>query len=105
MIRRPPSSKRTDTLFPYTPLFRSSPFYLGHDSPPRFNLSGCPPKLNHHSRHGAGPARSSTTPIPVERTSRTLTVPADVRLQLAEPVVSGAWGARGVDKQIGRAHV
>src|SRR3546814_5333515 len=25
MIRRPPSSTRTDTLFPYTTLFRSSP--------------------------------------------------------------------------------
>src|SRR3546814_11868202 len=24
MIRRPPRSKRTDTLFPYTPLFRSN---------------------------------------------------------------------------------
>src|SRR3546814_3027952 len=24
MIRRPPRSKRTDTLFPYTPLFRSA---------------------------------------------------------------------------------
>src|SRR3546814_6962808 len=28
MIRRPPRSTRTDTLFPYTTLFRSSP--LGH---------------------------------------------------------------------------
>src|SRR3546814_11942068 len=26
MIRRPPRSTRTDTLFPYTPLFRSSTF-------------------------------------------------------------------------------
>src|SRR3546814_3749814 len=26
MIRRPPSSTRTDTLFPYTTLFRSFPF-------------------------------------------------------------------------------
>src|SRR3546814_6703979 len=26
MIRRPPRSTRTDTLFPYTTLFRSSPF-------------------------------------------------------------------------------
>src|SRR3546814_4009170 len=26
MIRRPPRSTRTDTLFPYTPLFRSIPF-------------------------------------------------------------------------------
>src|SRR3546814_7846797 len=25
MLRRPPISTRTDTLFPYTPLFRSSP--------------------------------------------------------------------------------
>src|SRR3546814_1351481 len=29
MIRRPPRSTRTDTLFPYTTLFRSRLFYLG----------------------------------------------------------------------------
>src|SRR3546814_9257139 len=29
MIRRPPRSTRTDTLFPYTTLFRSSPVALG----------------------------------------------------------------------------
>src|SRR3546814_14489222 len=28
MIRRPPRSTRTDTLFPYTTLFRSYPFHL-----------------------------------------------------------------------------
>src|SRR3546814_1140837 len=28
MIRRPPRSTRTDTLFPYTTLFRSYPFLL-----------------------------------------------------------------------------
>src|SRR3546814_14003667 len=27
MIRRPPRSTRTDTLFPYTTLFRSSPYH------------------------------------------------------------------------------
>src|SRR3546814_7967129 len=27
MIRRPPRSTRTDTLFPYTPLFRSARYY------------------------------------------------------------------------------
>src|SRR3546814_10373937 len=56
MIRRPPRSTRTDTLFPYTTLFRSNPngdteggqadensdFYLpysyfGYDSAPPFN--------------------------------------------------------------------
>src|SRR3546814_11987521 len=33
MIRRPPRSTRTDTLFPYTTLFRSEPFLSGHDWP------------------------------------------------------------------------
>src|SRR3546814_1598137 len=32
MIRRPPRSTRTDTLFPYTTLFRSAQ-PLGHDAP------------------------------------------------------------------------
>src|SRR3546814_5683804 len=31
MIRRPPRSTRTDTLFPYTTLFRSQGKYLGND--------------------------------------------------------------------------
>src|SRR3546814_6848739 len=30
MIRRPPRSTRTDTLFPYTPLFRSRERHLRH---------------------------------------------------------------------------
>src|SRR3546814_12658057 len=42
MIRRPPRSTRTDTLFPYTTLFRSSPLYHSavlplRTLPPRFN--------------------------------------------------------------------
>src|SRR3546814_13965335 len=31
MIRRPPRSTRTDTLFPYTPLFRSCRFIAGDE--------------------------------------------------------------------------
>src|SRR3546814_2946506 len=31
MIRRPPRSTRTDTLFPYTTLFRSRVFVIGQD--------------------------------------------------------------------------
>src|SRR3546814_5570929 len=30
MIRRPPRSTRTDTLFPYTTLFRSKDYAVGH---------------------------------------------------------------------------
>src|SRR3546814_11792636 len=33
MIRRPPRSTRTDTLFPYTTLFRSHPRLVGGDFP------------------------------------------------------------------------
>src|SRR3546814_18502976 len=32
MIRRPPRSTRTDTLFPYTTLFRSDAAGINHDS-------------------------------------------------------------------------
>src|SRR3546814_2544155 len=44
MIRRPPSSTRTDTLFPYTTLFRSAGWFVG------WAAAGCDP-----SRMGIGP--------------------------------------------------
>src|SRR3546814_2828391 len=34
MIRRPPRSTRTDTLFPYTTLFRSHPVHIDHGIEP-----------------------------------------------------------------------
>src|SRR3546814_7130780 len=39
MIRRPPRSTRTDTLFPYTTLFRSAP-YPARMTPPGPSISG-----------------------------------------------------------------
>src|SRR3546814_1205675 len=39
MIRRPPRSTRTDTLFPYTTLFRSGGDYYTHDKVPKHGLS------------------------------------------------------------------
>src|SRR3546814_1923799 len=39
MIRRPPRSTRTDTLFPYTTLFRSAP-YLGAVTRPFVRIVG-----------------------------------------------------------------
>src|SRR3546814_15886577 len=41
MLRRPPRSTRTDTLFPYTPLFRSEPDPSGA-IPPRVPRSRSP---------------------------------------------------------------
>src|SRR3546814_20691059 len=49
MIRRPPRSTRTDTLFPYTTLFRSPPCPTARD-PPR---SRCDPDRVHRERDGA----------------------------------------------------
>src|SRR3546814_7549305 len=50
MIRRPPRSTRTDTLFPYTTLFRS--LLLVHISPGRTNPSsrGRPANGRHHGQ-------------------------------------------------------
>src|SRR3546814_10585456 len=44
MIRRPPRSTRTDTLFPYTTLFRSRRGDDGEDHPERH-------RSEHHDRH------------------------------------------------------
>src|SRR3546814_8957593 len=43
MIRRPPRSTRTDTLFPYTTLFRSD----------RYRLGGPPRLANFHDRQAS----------------------------------------------------
>src|SRR3546814_10853385 len=46
MIRRPPRSTRTDTLFPYTTLFRSHP---GFDSPPLGVVLDSPADVKKHA--------------------------------------------------------
>src|SRR3546814_11219967 len=42
MIRRPPRSTRTDTLFPYTTLFRSNGWRRGHQKGGQCQPSGSP---------------------------------------------------------------
>src|SRR3546814_12152939 len=49
MLRRPPSSTLTDTLFPYATLFRSSQCDRGsHLRQPRVNITS-PPQLRRHA--------------------------------------------------------
>src|SRR3546814_3103731 len=58
MIRRPPRSTRTDTLFPYTTLFRSSAF--GHPVPearPGTRAQHLSVPLDHRARGGAALCR------------------------------------------------
>src|SRR3546814_11446218 len=59
MIRRPPRSTRTDTLFPYPTLFRSWPpdrrRQPRHDAPSATRLRrAAVRRLRHHSRHSRG---------------------------------------------------
>src|SRR3546814_3155395 len=58
MIRRPPRSTRTDTLFPYTTLFRSTGWKVGHSKwglKPAAELEGI--YLGKHSPTGTMPVR------------------------------------------------
>src|SRR3546814_4614225 len=61
MIRRPPRATRTDTLFPYTTLFRS-PRARRRRTPPRpLRPTPRPPATPHHHRHLDRRPRMTTT--------------------------------------------
>src|SRR3546814_16311897 len=59
MIRRPPRSTRTDTLFPYTTLFRSDPHSMSPPRLPERSIRANPvrpaPKRSDSRRFGEGP--------------------------------------------------
>src|SRR3546814_8507227 len=58
MIRRPPRSTRTDTLFPYTPLFRSEPRPVGRRSLVRARRPDL--RVGRHRREFRALSRSSS---------------------------------------------
>src|SRR3546814_14843305 len=69
MIRRPPRSTRTDTLFPYTTLFRSvsCPLYVTRPRPcPSTTFGGPPPRF----RGGAAAIGRKPPPEKVSRCGR-----------------------------------
>src|SRR3546814_14189591 len=88
MIRRPPRSTRTDTLFPYTTLFRSPESPEHRPDPPRRLARGI---------SGRAPARSGETPEcgaqldRMVRASRPLSQdgPDAVHLHAADPQPAG----------------
>src|SRR3546814_2585804 len=60
MRRRPPRATRTDTLFPYTTLFRSRPEPSQHDLADQVATTGADRAADHDGEkrvHGAGPSR------------------------------------------------
>src|SRR3546814_12707470 len=58
MIRRPPRSTRTDTLFPYTTLFRSTPAEARRRSRRRSRATREPRKEGSRDGHDLGSRRS-----------------------------------------------
>src|SRR3546814_16672 len=75
MIRRPPRSTRTDTLFPYTTLFRSTEIYIGclgnAGSGPLSDLSETVEITNQRGLHARASAKFVTF---VSRLPETVTV-------------------------------
>src|SRR3546814_13004535 len=72
MIRRLPRSTRTDTLFPYTTLFRSSHATLTYSSSWRTHERRLPSDRRRHRHLGAGVGRS---PLPRHLEGLTLSEP------------------------------
>src|SRR3546814_2175701 len=73
MLRRPPRSTRTDTLFPYTTLFRSSPAPCASWRTATSRLPSTAPSAATRSVPWPGPCRSSRTtwwPAPKPRPIR-----------------------------------
>src|SRR3546814_2245356 len=54
MIRRPPRSTRTDTLFPYTTLFRSGGYAIQHHQCGRCSLADHGPCATRGREHAGG---------------------------------------------------
>src|SRR3546814_19153954 len=105
MIRRPPRSTRTDTLFPYTTLFRSrEPLALPTGGELRLEGAGAfDAPLRVHARHGGErirlPGRDHSHAL--KHVLQDLGVPPWQREHL--PLLSDASGE--VHAEIGRAHV
>src|SRR3546814_17808637 len=107
MIRRPPRSTRTDTLFPYTTLFRSDAVgqVVDHrrqrDTAHRFMLrvlpaAAMPDQNTGNSRSVV--ASTSTVPVPVLTRDRSPTT-------VTAPNRAAAVTSTSMSTKIGRAHV
>src|SRR3546814_3272495 len=116
MIRRPPRSTRTDTLFPYTTLFRSVPSTRTCPGPRtcrdpprsasghRRRVDGDEVDLLAHTAVGAAPVLGDVAPG--GSGSEALVLVADV--DVVHVVTAGALGSHhlvDLRDEIGRAHV
>src|SRR3546814_8765276 len=81
MIRRPPRSTRTDTLFPYTTLFRSRRSTRHRDRPPPRRRCSTPSRAS----RCAAPGRGSPAPAcaPARSEEHTSELPSLMRISYA----------------------
>src|SRR3546814_6543339 len=114
MIRRPPRATRTDTLFPYTTLFRSGDARCGTHGPasPRFGAGRAAAATTGIARiEGQGARRAAGKPRRVLALAGSCIRGADAdRLVVGRASWKGRpfvwWSSRpGRHVQIGRAHV
>src|SRR3546814_16684288 len=118
MIRRPPRTTRTDTLFPYTTLFRSEQASESKSAPPRASsgspqvLAGLEAAIRRQIQPCAdrqvnpGPGANEIVTVLHLRLNRNGTLAADPRVVRHEGVDSsnGRYSRRVLDLgQIGRA--
>src|SRR3546814_14304021 len=105
MLRRPPSSTRTDTLFPYTTLFRSVLMYWGGDERcsdfevPRQDFAFCVP-IGTQCLHAAGAALAFKL-----RGEKRVAVACVGDGGSSKTDTYAAINSAGAYNQIGRAHV
>src|SRR3546814_14510261 len=99
MIRRPPRSTRTDTLFPYTTLFRSIRFRSDlHE-----RADARDPHAQHRAREDGATVAADREGLAVERAAlRRADGPQQGRDRRTSRRRAGAYLA---PQQIGRAHV
>src|SRR3546814_6926927 len=103
MIRRPPRSTRTDTLFPYTTLFRSA--VLRRVPPPPAAGAGSPHRLPRPQQVGG--LRSLRKRAAGSEAARSSSTGAGARPRHAITLHSGCGlpGSNPLSEEIGRAHV
>src|SRR3546814_6621563 len=100
MIRRPPGSTRTDTLFPYTTLFRSQLERAAREierAAHQLDLTGHPRRLRRSAQHDVG------APLGFEAHARNIDFVGRLQRDVEATLVV-IFSGRTAPK-IGRAHV
>src|SRR3546814_7408990 len=83
MIRRPPRSTRTDTLFPYTTLFRSGEREHGSTKPRARAGHSLPSRRGKRTSTGADRSVVQTPPTPTRSEEHTSELPSLMRISYA----------------------